>query len=152
MLLISGEYSQNQCQPGSMNCLPCSQRLFSCRGLPDGNNAVPGHRWSDQYVTCYRNRTVKVNKCASGMFDPLTRACDNQIDKGILNETGTKEFILTKFVQLANSHTKYAMNCANDHKLYSFIKIVILHVILNRSFRGKMVKVGAKLDERLRKV
>ncbi|VDI54945.1 Hypothetical predicted protein, partial [Mytilus galloprovincialis] len=80
------EYSQNQCQPGSMNCLPCSQRLFSCRGLPDGNNAVPGHRWSDQYVTCYRNRTVKVNKCASGMFDPLTRACDNQIDKDNIDE------------------------------------------------------------------
>ncbi|XP_071175832.1 uncharacterized protein [Mytilus edulis] len=80
------EYSQNQCQPGSMNCLPCSQRLFSCRGLPDGNNAVPGHRWSDQYDTCYRNRTVKVNKCASGMFDPLTRACDNQIDKDNIDE------------------------------------------------------------------
>lgn len=63
--------------------MPCSQRLYSCKGLPDGDNGIPGHRWSDQYVTCYRNRTITIHKCATGMFDPINKVCDNKIDKGI---------------------------------------------------------------------
>jgi hypothetical protein len=66
-----------------MNCMPCTQRLYSCKGLPDGDNGIPGHRWSDQYVTCYRNRTITIHKCTTGMFDPINKVCDNKIDKGM---------------------------------------------------------------------
>lgn len=77
---FTGEYMGNQCRSGDTNCKPCSQRLPSCIGRPDGNVPVIGQYWSPDYLICLRNRTISVTKCQTGLFDPVNRRCTLLID------------------------------------------------------------------------
>ena len=77
---IEGDYIKNQCRSDNTSCIPCSQRLPSCVGHSDGNNPVIGHYWSADYLICLRNRTISVNKCQSGLFDPVNRRCTLIVD------------------------------------------------------------------------
>ncbi|KAK3095139.1 hypothetical protein FSP39_010723 [Pinctada imbricata] len=71
------DYLQNQCRykPNSVNCLPCNDRIPSCKNLPDGNNTFPGIDREKYYITCFRSRTLYVRTCDRGVFDPVTRNC-----------------------------------------------------------------------------
>lgn len=81
---LSGEYDQNQC-PQGQTCEPCPDRLPSCVGLPDGDQPAAGHRWTDLYVRCYKNRTTEVKHCPNGaVFDPNRLACVSKIKSGMI--------------------------------------------------------------------
>ena len=82
LLIILGQYLQNQCNPADSSCVRCPERLPNCEGLPDGENPVPGHHWSHDYVRCYKNRTLSVESCRNGYFNPWSRKCVNSIKKG----------------------------------------------------------------------
>jgi len=78
----AGAYSQNLCStlktPG---CEPCPNRLPSCVGQPDGDQPIPGQEWTDQFIHCYRNRTMAVDKCPAGsVFDPDKHICTTKIN------------------------------------------------------------------------
>ena len=77
---IAGEYITNRCNSTDPNCIACTKRLYSCVGLPDGNNPVPGKHWTAEYITCFRNRTMGNKHCQKGIFDPVKRICISQID------------------------------------------------------------------------
>lgn len=79
------EYLQTQCLQNAVNCTPCPERLPSCIGLPDGNNAFPSRPSSQYYVKCFKNRTVAVEVCQVSLFDPGTRECSNVIDASVLS-------------------------------------------------------------------
>lgn len=81
---LSGDYMQNQCayRPNDLNCKRCEDRLPSCVGLPDGNNTFPGQELTPRYVTCMNNRTIKVNQCVRGYFNPSRLACMNRLRPG----------------------------------------------------------------------
>lgn len=78
----TGEYRQNLCSNKDKNCVPCPTRLPSCVGLPDGLNSVTGAQWTDKYILCYRNRTIEVNTCKQGVFNPMKRLCDDHVRPG----------------------------------------------------------------------
>ena len=79
--LILGEYKQNLCN--GTGCQPCPKRLPSCVGKPDGDQPFPGKLWMEDYVTCYKNRTLPVKKCPKGQyFHPVDHKCKTKVDKG----------------------------------------------------------------------
>lgn len=79
----TGEYDQNLCQAGVTSCAPCPDRLPSCVGLPDGDEPDTLHQWTNVYVRCYRNRTMKVEHCPVGsVFSPASLACISKIGSG----------------------------------------------------------------------
>lgn len=78
----TGEYRKNLCSNKDKNCVPCPTRLPSCVGLPDGLNSVTGAQWTDKYILCYRNRTIEVNTCKQGVFNPMKRLCDDHVRPG----------------------------------------------------------------------
>lgn len=78
------EYLQTQCLQNAVNCTPCPERLPSCVGLPDGNNAFPTRPRSQYYVKCFQNRTVAVEVCQVSLFDTTIRECSNVIDSRVL--------------------------------------------------------------------
>lgn len=82
MLYISGDYKQNLCMPGDINCQPCTERLPSCEGLGDGSNPHPYHMWGIEYIVCDKNRTIHVDKCSQGYFNPRTLTCTVTVLKG----------------------------------------------------------------------
>lgn len=72
---ITGEYVQNQCNGTGPSC-NCPKRLPSCIGKPDGNQEFPGKRGEPDYITCLKNRTMKITKCEVGKyFDPRSKIC-----------------------------------------------------------------------------
>ena len=80
---ISGEYDQNICSPGNSFCAPCKERLPSCIGNPDGAHAFTGLEWTDNYITCYKNRTVGIDKCpTASYFDPRNNGCVSKLNVG----------------------------------------------------------------------
>ncbi|WAR05418.1 hypothetical protein MAR_020787 [Mya arenaria] len=74
------EYTQNQCKTADLACVPCSQRFPSCKGLPDGINGAPGHMWTDMYIQCQKNRTIAVQHCRQGFFNPFKKQCVENVD------------------------------------------------------------------------
>lgn len=72
---ISGEYLQNLCSGTDPNCIECVERLPSCRELTDGNNPIATKLWSQSYLVCHKNRTISVDKCTTGVFDPYKKQC-----------------------------------------------------------------------------
>ncbi|XP_062614312.1 uncharacterized protein LOC134276046 [Saccostrea cucullata] len=76
------EYRQNLCSSKGMDCVPCSTRLPSCVGQPDGFNSFAGALWTVKYILCFRNRTIEVNSCKSGVFNPVKRECDSRLRPG----------------------------------------------------------------------
>ncbi|CAG2188205.1 unnamed protein product [Mytilus edulis] len=79
---IRCEYQQNLCKATDTSCTPCTQRIPSCIGLPDGFNPIPGRLWSKDYVQCDRNRTIHVLHCKQGYFSPGEKACVTAIKSG----------------------------------------------------------------------
>ena len=80
-LPLSGEYKQNLCNGTDSTCKPCNDRFYSCVGLPDGDNAIPGGQWTAEYILCYKNRTMAYKHCQKGNFDPVLRTCTSTIDQ-----------------------------------------------------------------------
>ena len=79
--MYTGEYAINQCQStDGDSCIQCQERLYSCVGLPDGDNAIEGKAWGELYIQCFRNRTLSTKQCTAGIFDPVKRHCVRQID------------------------------------------------------------------------
>lgn len=74
--LFLGEYTQNLCNHGDSTCQPCPNRLPSCRGVPDGDHIFPNKLWEPDYITCFKNRTIAVNRCPVGqIFHPVQHKC-----------------------------------------------------------------------------
>lgn len=73
----TGEYIVNREPSSSLqrSTVPCPERLPSCIGLPDGKQEFPNRRWWADYIVCYHNRTLEINKCADGYFNPYLRIC-----------------------------------------------------------------------------
>lgn len=93
---VVGEYQQNLCASYNSSCLPCSDRLPSCVGLPNGKNSFSGRVWSPYYVDCLNNRTYTVHRCTNGWFHPVQRLCVTQIHPGMFS----KIFKLTKYQEI----------------------------------------------------
>ncbi|KAK3583069.1 hypothetical protein CHS0354_004014 [Potamilus streckersoni] len=69
------DYANNLCSPSATSCRPCQSRLPSCVGLPDGEHAYPGAYRNNQYVTCYRNRSISIFECSGGYFNAEYKQC-----------------------------------------------------------------------------
>ena len=65
-----------------MSCAPCSTRLPSCIGLPDGSNPFPGKMWKSDFIKCDRNRTVDITHCNTGYFHPRKMICTKEVIPG----------------------------------------------------------------------
>lgn len=94
--VIAGEYEQNLCSPTNQSCVPCRERLPSCRCLPDGPNPYPHGSWTARYVTCHDNRTVAMTTCARGYFNPRTGSCREVIEPGKFDNYGALGRTCTK--------------------------------------------------------
>jgi hypothetical protein len=79
---ISGDYKQNLCHAGDFNCKPCSERLPSCIGLGDGPKPHSSRLWGSEYIVCGQNRTITIDRCSQGYFNPRTFVCTLTILKG----------------------------------------------------------------------
>lgn len=80
--IFLGEYSQNICRKDDTACPPCPERLPSCIGVPDGDFPFPGRLWKQEFVTCYMNRTITLQRCTNGYFHPQMKKCIVQVPKG----------------------------------------------------------------------
>ncbi|KAJ8316010.1 hypothetical protein KUTeg_006024 [Tegillarca granosa] len=60
----------------------CPDYHPSCVGLPDGENAVTGHEWTNWHVTCYQNRTINDSKCPTRIWHPINHICTEDIKPG----------------------------------------------------------------------
>lgn len=80
-----GEYTQNICHRNSSLCAPCPERLPSCISKSDGAHAFTGREWTNNYITCYRNRTVGIDKCPVGtLFNPNQNGCISKLNSSKL--------------------------------------------------------------------
>lgn len=50
--------------------------------LPDGKNAIDWLLWKPDYAECYKNRTMKMEKCSTRFFDPVQRKCTDKANPG----------------------------------------------------------------------
>nr|XP_022335507.1 uncharacterized protein LOC111132108 [Crassostrea virginica] len=73
------DYLKNRCKPGNVSCVPCAERWPSCVGRENGNNTIPGRDMTDSYVICLEGRTVSLEQCPVGFFDPVQRKCRTKI-------------------------------------------------------------------------
>ncbi|XP_062607658.1 uncharacterized protein LOC134269470 [Saccostrea cucullata] len=80
------EYLQNICESSDLNCLPCPQRLPTCVGKANGPNPFPNKLWSPDFILCYHNRTLKIEKCSKGYFHPIANICMEIVDPGKLKQ------------------------------------------------------------------
>ncbi|KAL3884669.1 hypothetical protein ACJMK2_024787, partial [Sinanodonta woodiana] len=78
------EYQQNVCNGKDPTCSPCPDNHSSCVGQPDGSNPFIGREWSDDFVTCFQNRTMETKKCAVGYFHPVLRKCQDKVTQGTI--------------------------------------------------------------------
>lgn len=83
-LYHSGDYTQNLCRKGEGACPPCSERLPSCVGVPDGDQPFTGRLWKPQFITCFLNRTILLQQCTNGYFHPIKKQCLIDVPKGIV--------------------------------------------------------------------
>ncbi|XP_059153146.1 uncharacterized protein LOC131938928 [Physella acuta] len=74
------DYVVNRCL--SAHCQPCSSRMPSCVGLPDGLNVNPDRLWTPYFIRCEDERLVGTGSCpkhsptaGTGFFSPLTKSC-----------------------------------------------------------------------------
>ncbi|XP_052778891.1 uncharacterized protein LOC128216371 [Mya arenaria] len=93
------QYKSNMC--GSSHCIPCNVRLPSCEGKRDGINIHPVKIWTPFYVVCYKERTVKEDRCKvdengrTQLFHPEKNECVSldmipREHGGMMPECGTK--------------------------------------------------------------
>ncbi|KAJ8316011.1 LOW QUALITY PROTEIN: hypothetical protein KUTeg_006025 [Tegillarca granosa] len=75
------EYKQNTCDPNNNTCDPCPQRLPSCVGQADGQNEFPTKLWKRDYIQCFLNRTMTIEKCLiNEYFNPRLKQCMDHVD------------------------------------------------------------------------
>ncbi|WAR27151.1 hypothetical protein MAR_012855, partial [Mya arenaria] len=95
----SGQYRSNQCPVA--HCRPCRVDLPSCVGKPDGINVHPVKLWSPFYAVCYKERTIKEERCQADengrtqLFHPEMNECVSldmipREHGGMMPECGTK--------------------------------------------------------------
>ncbi|XP_052779092.1 uncharacterized protein LOC128216538 [Mya arenaria] len=93
------QYRSNQCPVA--HCRPCSVDLPSCVGKPDGINVHPVKPWSPFYAVCYKERTIKEERCQADengrtqLFHPEKNECVSldmipREHGGMMPECGTK--------------------------------------------------------------
>ena len=59
---------------------------YSCVGLPDGANPIPGQTILTQYIMCQGDRTIDVKGCPNGKtYDPVKRICTETTQQGKIN-------------------------------------------------------------------
>ncbi|KAK3583072.1 hypothetical protein CHS0354_004017 [Potamilus streckersoni] len=61
------------CNKKDPSCVPCSVRLPSCEGQPDGKR--PFGVFDPKYFTCFKNRTLDLQMCTDGYFDLRAQKC-----------------------------------------------------------------------------
>ncbi|WAR27124.1 hypothetical protein MAR_012828 [Mya arenaria] len=94
-----GQYRSNQCPVA--HCRPCRVDLPSCVGKPDGINVHPVKLWSPFYAVCYKERTIKEERCQADengrtqLFHPDRNECVSldmipREHGGMMPECGTK--------------------------------------------------------------
>lgn len=67
---ILGEYFVNRCDPTDQSCIPCPNRLPSCKNLPDGQQVIKNLYDNLQYLAqCRDNRTLSYRVCTPGSLD-----------------------------------------------------------------------------------
>ncbi|KAH3812327.1 hypothetical protein DPMN_140756, partial [Dreissena polymorpha] len=67
---------------GSGSPQNCMGTYFSCVGLPDGANPIPGGLVETRYIMCLNDRTVDVVTCPNGnTFDRLKRICTVSVEQ-----------------------------------------------------------------------
>ncbi|XP_052778858.1 uncharacterized protein LOC128216338 [Mya arenaria] len=93
------QYKSNMCR--TSHCMPCNVRLPSCEGKRDGINVHPVRLWTPFYAVCYKERTVKQDRCQDDvdgraqLFHPEKNECVSldmipREHGGIMPECGTK--------------------------------------------------------------
>ncbi|XP_052779411.1 uncharacterized protein LOC128216788 [Mya arenaria] len=93
------QYRSNQCPVA--HCRPCSVDLPSCIGKRDGINVHPVKLWSPFYAVCYKERTIKEERCQADengrtqLFHPERNECVSlemipREHGGMMPECGTK--------------------------------------------------------------
>lgn len=122
---FSGQYFQNICPAGNTSCTPCADRKPSCVGQPDGNNAVPGKAWSQDFMTCSKDRTLSTPTCPVGQFDPSKRSCISTINPGNLT---TELQVVFCFLQLK------VFVLVTDCTLVFFFENYYMHMLLTKKY------------------
>lgn len=70
ILPLTGEYFKNRCDPSTSNCIPCPNRLPSCKGLPNGRQTITNLYDGLQYLAdCSLNRTMSYKLCTPGSIE-----------------------------------------------------------------------------------
>ena len=65
-LTFTGEYFKNRCDPTAEGCIPCPNRIPSCKTISDGYHIIQNLYDGLKYlVVCERNRTVSYDVCNS---------------------------------------------------------------------------------------
>ncbi|WAR27169.1 hypothetical protein MAR_012873 [Mya arenaria] len=73
------QYKSNKCR--TSRCTPCNIRFPSCEGKRDGINVHPVRLWTPMYAVCYKERTVKQDRCQADvngraqLFHPEKNEC-----------------------------------------------------------------------------
>ena len=95
LYLFSGQYLQNRCNVTDITCQTCIKRLPSCISLSDGNHAFPNRLWKQDFIICYKNRTVDITKCTKGYFNPNQKNCTENVIRRKLFACQNKTYIVT---------------------------------------------------------
>ena len=83
-VIFTGQYEQNLCDVRNTSCIKCPHRLPSCIGKPSGKQAFPGRLWKPDYILCYKDRTLRIEKCPVGYFHPALQKCTEAVTNGKL--------------------------------------------------------------------
>ena len=113
-----GEYDHNKCVPSDSTCVSCESRLPDCKGLPDGDNGIKAMLWSLNYVKCDTGRTIEVQRCNSGVFDPNIRQCSSSIDPGLLTSRLFFSFVITNSCSRFQTNGKLTCTASNILLVY----------------------------------
>lgn len=99
-----GDYKQNVCK--GTNCKPC---LPSCVGIADGDQPFPTKLWMEDYIRCYKNRTITAKKCPPGQyFHPIDHKCKTKVDKGKYSFYVLYNLVFSRTIQAAvHSRNQY---------------------------------------------
>lgn len=70
---------------GTGSLANCQQQFYSCVGLPEGPNPVPGRLIETQYIMCQDGRTLDVVTCPGGqIYEPQQKICTMSAEQGTM--------------------------------------------------------------------
>jgi len=68
---------------GAGNMQNCMSAYYSCVGLMDGANAIPGGLIKNKYVMCQGGRTIDMVTCPNfNTYDPTLKICAQSVEQG----------------------------------------------------------------------